>query len=92
MDDLDKIIYDTIPTVKDDLIYKLCYEVFISTDKGKILLAELFKKYVHRPFTNLLSDDPEIDTNKILGKAIQRDFVQMLLLKAQQYESSLKKS
>lgn len=92
IDDINQLIKDHLPSIKDDQFARLCFEVFLGNEKGKLLMAHMFELYVNRPFTNLLSAEPEIDAQKILARAIQRDLVQSLLLRAQQYESALKQS
>ena len=91
-DDLNELLKKTSPNVKNDQFSMLCYQVFIENRKGRVLMAHLYDEYVNRPFTNLLDKDPKIDTNKIVARAMQRDLVQSLLFRAQQYESVIKKS
>lgn len=90
LDELDELIKGHLPTIKDDPYAKLLYDVFIATDKGRMLIAQLFQQYVNRPFTDIMSKDPVIDPNKIFARAMQRDLVQSMLVIAQQYEASLK--
>ena len=90
IDDIDKFIKDLLPDIKNDQFSRLCFEVFMTNESGKTLMAHLFNEYIHRPFTNLLDKDPDLDTNKIIAKAVRRDLIQSLLLRAQQYELAIK--
>lgn len=92
IDDLDELLKNTSPNVKNDQFSMLCYEIFIANDKGRLLMAHLYDEYINRPFTNLLDKDPVINTNKIVARAMQRDLIQSLLFRAQQYEAALKQS
>ena len=86
-DDINDILRKMTPSVLDDQFARLCCDVFLESEKGRLLMAHLFDRYIHTPFTDITTINPPIDTNQILGKAIRRDFVQTLLMYAQAYEA-----
>ena len=88
--DIEKLIGSFAPDITKDQFSRLCYEIFIVNDKGKMLMAHLYNQHVYMPFTNIREAEPEIDQNKILAKAIKKDFIQSLLLRGQSYEQALK--
>lgn len=92
MDELERLIEAYSPKIIEDQFARLCYEIFINNEDGRLLMQHLFNNHVHAPFTNILDKDASIDMNKILAKAVRRDFIQSLLLQAQSYQQVLQKS
>lgn len=89
---IDQIIDSYNPNTLKDQFSRLCYEVFLNTQDGKVLMAHMFEEYVNKPFTDLQSTGLEVDPNSLLFRSAWRDLVQRLLVRAQQYERALKKN
>lgn len=91
-DEIDDLFEKFAPDILQDQFSRLCYELFITNDKGRTLMGLLFKQYVYRPFLDIQDPDPTYDEKKMLVRIAWRDFVQRLLIQAQAFENQLKKS
>ncbi len=88
---IEQRLSDMYPDLLKNQFAKLCFEVFLKTDKGKLLMAHLFEMFVNKPFSQPLDHLPKYDPQVVVNQAIRKDFIQSLLGVAQQYESELRK-
>lgn len=91
-DNFDEIIKNFSNDILKDQFSQLCYDIFLTNDKGKTLMAQMFANYVNKPFLDVRDMTPKYDEKEIMVKVAWRDFVQRLLLRAQAYESALKQT